>query len=155
MKCQELPLVLSWEGVTLQQALHVHQHLPPLVCKKCSFPLLPVKQLQGFIVNTIINDIIPVVLEPLECGLHRTAGLSKVKMVWTGYPPASLRALSIRTTAHLLSKPKLNQHLNSTEFEVGLNSYTVIHHHHPPHKLSLYTQNWTELTTAQLASKNI
>ena len=136
MKCQELPLVLSWEGVTLQQALHVHQHLPPLVCKKCSFPLLAVKQLQGFIVNTIINDIIPVVLEPLECGLHRTAGLSKVKMVWTGYPPASLRALSIRTTAHLflpvlslvVSKAKQSMYgITSHSFKASISSVTSGH----------------------------
>ena len=36
---------------------------------------------------------------------------------------------------HLLSQPKLNQQLSSTEFEVRLHSYPVIHHHH--HKLSV------------------
>ena len=52
-----------------------------------------------------------------------------------------------------MSKPKLNHQLNSTEFEVKLHSYPVIHPTH--HKLNLYTQNWEELTTAQLASKDL
>ena len=52
----------------------------------------------------------------------------------------------------LLSKPKLNHQLNSTEFEVRLHSYLVIHPPTTHHKLNLYTQNWEELTTAQLAS---
>ena len=55
----------------------------------------------------------------------------------------------------VLSKPKLNYQLNSTEFEVRLHSYTEVHHPPPPpHKLNLYTQNWEELTTAQLARRD-
>ena len=51
----------------------------------------------------------------------------------------------------------INHQLNSTEFEVRLHSYREIHHHHhpPPHKLNLYTQNWEELKTAQLASRDL
>ena len=46
----------------------------------------------------------------------------------------------------VLSQPKLKQQLSSTEFEVRLHSYREVHHHPPPHKLNLYTQNWEELT---------
>ena len=47
----------------------------------------------------------------------------------------------------------INQ-LNSTEFEVRLHSYREVHHPPPPHKLNLYTQNWEELTTVQLARRD-
>ena len=33
---------------------------------------------------------------------------------------------------YILSKPKLNQNLSSTEFEARLHSYSDIHHHHHP-----------------------
>jgi hypothetical protein len=39
----------------------------------------------------------------------------------------------------LLSKPKLNQQLNSTEFEVRIHSYIIIHP--TPHKLSVVVVN--------------
>ena len=60
----------------------------------------------------------------------------------------------LKVTKMLLSKPKPNHQLNSTEFEVRLHSYIVIHHPPHPHKVNLYTQNWTELTTAQLARRD-
>ena len=53
-----------------------------------------------------------------------------------------------------LSKPKLNPQLNSTVFEVRLHSYPIIHPTTHPHKLNLYTQNWEELTAAQLARRD-
>ena len=48
-----------------------------------------------------------------------------------------------------LSKPKLNQQLNSTEFEVGLHSYPEVQHHQP-HKLSVLL-----LLTSQLAGRDL
>ena len=65
---------------------------------------------------------------------------------------AGLGFLIITFIAWVLSQPKLNPELSSTEFEVRLHSYIEIHH--PPHKLNLYTQNWEELTTAQLARRD-
>ena len=40
-----------------------------------------------------------------------------------------------------LSKPKLNQQINSTEFEVRLHSYPIIHPTPHPHKLSVVVVN--------------
>ena len=37
----------------------------------------------------------------------------------------------------ILSQPKLNQQLSSTEFEVRLHSYMYIHHHPPPKQTQL------------------
>ena len=40
----------------------------------------------------------------------------------------------------VLSKPKLNHHLNSTEFEVRLHSYTEVHHPTPPQTQLVYSK---------------
>jgi hypothetical protein len=59
---------------------------------------------------------------------------------------------SCHASVILLSIPKFNQQLSSTEFEVRLHSYPMMYHRHPtpPHKVNLYTQNLAELTAAQL-----
>jgi hypothetical protein len=72
-------------------------------------------------------------------GTHPTIATNENKSIY--YKIKSCYMLFI-----LLSQPEFNQQRNSTEFEARLHSYPFIHP--TPHKLNLYTQNWTELTGA-------
>ena len=69
-------------------------------------------------------------------------------------PNSTIR--SIQLSLRLLSKPKLNHQLNSTAFEVRIHSYPVIHptNHHPTQTQLIYL-NWEELTTDQLAGRDL
>ena len=100
-------------------------------------------------VNKYLNvlKILGFYLQPLLCAV--------VLLLY--YPQVlTLRVLKLNCLPKIivLSKPKLDHQLNSTEFEVRLHSYIVIHHPPHPQKVNLYTQNWTELTTAQLSRRD-
>ena len=59
-------------------------------------------------------------------------------------PESKKKKTAIENMLLKLSQPKLNQQLSSTVIDPPT-----------PHRLSLYTQNLTELTTAQLASRDL
>ena len=82
--------------------------------------------------------IVPLILMiSLNCEILKIESLYFLKKISENCH--SIAARQGGNTKQMLSKPKFNHQLNSTEFEVRLHSYTVIHPttHHPPTQTQL------------------
>ena len=78
---------------------------------------------------TVLLDISSKILELLWYRIHRRPDLIRSNIFRSKQKFHTQGAWLIK---HILSQPKLNEQLSSTEFEVRIHSYPVIHHP-PPH----------------------